>query len=71
MTGNSFLAAKIRLIEGLLNGDPVAWSILGGVIVIGVVIQVVKSKKRKEQAAQLQAEAPPQKQAETPPPPAS
>ena len=37
-----------RLIEGLTNGDPIAWTVLGAVVVIGVGVAVYKAKTKTE-----------------------
>ena len=34
-----------RLVQGLTEGDPVAWTILGAVVVIGGIVLVVKARR--------------------------
>lgn len=42
----AILAARSgRFIEGLINKDPVAWSILGGIVAIGLISTWYKKRK--------------------------
>ncbi len=41
------LAARGRAIQKLLDGDPVAWTILGVVVAIMIVVGIVKSRFKK------------------------
>lgn len=40
-----FARSRGQIIEDLMNGDPVAWSILGGVVAVGLGIHFWKKRK--------------------------
>jgi hypothetical protein len=44
------LAARgSNLIKALMEGDPVAWIIVGAVVVVGIGLQIWKNKKAKKE----------------------
>jgi hypothetical protein len=56
-------AHRGRLIQKLLEGDPVAWAILGGIVVIVVGYSIYKAKTKKGESEG----EPPDTQGEPPP----
>lgn len=53
MAGTAFLgtslilAARGRIIQKLMEGDPVAWSIVGGVAVISIIGVAIKARSSR------------------------